>query len=226
MINVKEQEQEKLWDSILTLASIDKEQAKVVLKVVIERSLRSVGIFTPFVSSIPLKLPDHKHVEMLKSLEKQVIKHLTKKEEDKAYELLVEYIDVLSDLTESDSKIIRRRLIASILKDKSQRTASGAYRLAERKAVTSGISFSEETDVSSYYTPKEVSKKLGVSDQTVRRMCDRGRFPGAYQTDGGHWRIPKDSLVTTEAQDRKAEEVLQNIDAVNKEAGDVDEFDL
>lgn len=133
MIDVREQEQEKLLDSILTLANIDKEQAKVVFKAVIERSLRHVGMFTPFVASIPLRLPNHEHVQLLKSLEKQINKHFAQKEEEKAYEFLVEYIEVLSDLTETDSKIIRRRLIASILRQRRQRTASVPYRLKDNR---------------------------------------------------------------------------------------------
>ncbi|WP_088103100.1 hypothetical protein [Halalkalibacter urbisdiaboli] len=60
----------------------------------------------------------------------------------------------------------------------------------------------------------------------VRRMCDRGKFPGAYQTDGGHWNIPKNVLITTEEQERKAEQLFQQIDTKNKEAGDVNEFAL
>ncbi|MBM7571884.1 helix-turn-helix domain-containing protein [Aquibacillus albus] len=225
MIDVREQEQEKLWDSILTLSNIDTEQAKVVFKAVIERSLRHVGMFTPFIASIPFRLPDHEHVQLLKNLEKQIIKHIAQQEEEKAYEFLIEYIEALSDLTESDSKIIRRRLMASILRQRCKRTASVPYRLTGKKAIPT-ITISDEEDEPLYYKPKEVAKRIGVSDQTVRRMCDRGKFPGAYQTDGGHWKIPKDVLITNEEQDQKAEQLFQQIDTKNKEAGDVDEFDL
>ncbi|QHS23773.1 helix-turn-helix domain-containing protein [Virgibacillus sp. MSP4-1] len=225
MMDVREKEQEKLWDSILTLANIDKEQAKVVFKAAIERSFRSFDMFTPFISRIPLKVPDCEHVQKFKQIEKQVMSHLTQKQEDKAYELLVEYIDTLSGLTEFNSTIIRRRLIASLLKEKHQ-PAPMADQIAKKDAGIPALTISKEGEESSYYTPKEVSKKLGISDQTVRRMCDRGKFPGAYQTDGGHWKIPKEDFITTEEQDKKADEILRQIDVVNEEAGDVDEFDL
>ena len=225
MIDVREQEQEKLWESILTLANIDTEQAKVVFKAAIERSLRQFGMYTPLVASISLRLPDYEYVQLLKNLEKEINKHLMQKEEEKAYEFLVEYIAALSNLTETDSKVIRRRLIASILRQQRQRPAYVPYRFTGKKAIPN-IMISNEEDEPLYYTPKEVAKRLGVSDQTVRRMCDRGKFPGAYQTDGGHWKIPKDVLITTEEQDRKAEQLFQQIDAKNKEVGDVDEFDL
>ncbi|WP_018933208.1 helix-turn-helix domain-containing protein [Gracilibacillus lacisalsi] len=226
MIDVRDQEQEKLWDSILTIAKIDKEQAKIVFKAVVERSLRHIGMFTPFVASIPLRLPKNEHIQLLKNLEKQINKHLIQKNEEEAYEILVEYIEVLSGLTESDSKIIRRRLIASILRQQSQRSASTTYRVIREKAPISNITISDEKNESLYYKPKEIAKRLGISDQTVRRMCERGKFPGAYQTDGGHWKIPKDVLITTEKQDKKAEQLFQQIDTKNKEAGAVDEFDL
>ncbi|RSK27613.1 DNA-binding protein [Bacillus sp. HMF5848] len=219
MLDVREQEQEKLWDSILTLANIDPEQAKVVFKAVVERSLRHVGMFTPLITSIPLRLPDNENVHMLKNLEKQINKYLVQNEEEKAYEFFVEYIEALSNLTETDSKIIQRQLIASILRRQRQKSVSMSQRL-------STAMISTEEDEPLYYTPKEVAKRLGVSDQTVRRMCDRRKFPGAYQTDGGHWKIPKDVLITTEDQDEKAEQLLQHIDAKNTKAGDIDEFDL
>jgi excisionase family DNA binding protein len=216
MIDVREQEQEKLWDSILTLANIDTEQAKVVFKAVIERSLRHVGMFTPLVSDIPLRLPDNEYVELLKNLEKKINNHLLHKEEEKAYELLVEYIEALSDLTESDSKVIRRRLLASILRrQRTQKPASVPYHLTGKEATIPTIMISNDEDGSLFYKPKEVAKRLGVSDQTVRRMCERGKFPGAYQTDGGHWKIPKDAFITTEEQDQKAEQLFQQIDAKN-----------
>lgn len=71
-----------------------------------------------------------------------------------------------------------------------------------------------------------MAKKLGLSGQTVRRLCDKGKFEGAYKTDGGHWKIPQDAFITTNEQDKKAESVLRRIDAKSKEAGEVDEFDL
>ncbi|MCJ7842523.1 SNF2 helicase associated domain-containing protein [Lederbergia sp. NSJ-179] len=77
-----------------------------------------------------------------------------------------------------------------------------------------------------YYTPNEVAKKLGLSDQTIRRMCERGSFEGAYKTEGGHWKIPEDIFITTREQDEIAEEVLKQIDRKNSVTGDVDEFDL
>lgn len=77
----------------------------------------------------------------------------------------------------------------------------------------------ESADIE-FYTPSQVAKKLGLSGQTIRRMCEKGKFPEAYQTDGGHWKIPKHLFITTDEQDRKAAEVLERIDQKNRQAGD------
>ena len=40
------------------------------------------------------------------------------------------------------------------------------------------------------------SRLLGLSPETVRRMCRNGRIPGAVQPSGreGHWKIPLESI--------------------------------
>ena len=41
-------------------------------------------------------------------------------------------------------------------------------------------------------TTREVARKLRASADTVRRMCEEGRFPGAHRLrEGGRWRIPR-----------------------------------
>jgi excisionase family DNA binding protein len=39
-------------------------------------------------------------------------------------------------------------------------------------------------------TPSQLARQLGVRPHTVTRWCRQGRFPHAYQTERGHWRIP------------------------------------
>lgn len=40
----------------------------------------------------------------------------------------------------------------------------------------------------------DVGKMFGVTSQTVLSWCKEGRMPGAYQTPGGTWRIPRKYL--------------------------------
>lgn len=51
------------------------------------------------------------------------------------------------------------------------------------------------------YRPKEVltsgeaAARLGVSSaNTVKNWLEAGRFPGAYQTPGGHWRFLREDV--------------------------------
>lgn len=39
------------------------------------------------------------------------------------------------------------------------------------------------------------ARLIGHSQTRVRRLCEEGAFPGAYQiTVGGHWRIPRQDV--------------------------------
>lgn len=62
------------------------------------------------------------------------------------------------------------------------------------------------------YSTFDVAEKLGISAQTVRRMCEQEKFPGAIRTDGGHWRIPQQLLKTTKEQDQRADAALEQLD--------------
>lgn len=41
----------------------------------------------------------------------------------------------------------------------------------------------------SFYTPEEVAEYYRVSVETIRRLCNQGKIPGAKQI-GRQWRIP------------------------------------
>jgi hypothetical protein len=41
----------------------------------------------------------------------------------------------------------------------------------------------------SVFTLSDVSEYFSKDERTIRRWCQLGRVPGAYQTKGGHWRI-------------------------------------
>ncbi|MEC5424302.1 helix-turn-helix domain-containing protein [Virgibacillus sp. C22-A2] len=78
-----------------------------------------------------------------------------------------------------------------------------------------------------YYTLSEAARKLGLSDQTIRLMCERGKFKGARLIGrNGQWRIPNENFITKREQDEDAENILRQIEKRNEKAGDIDEFDL
>ena len=41
-----------------------------------------------------------------------------------------------------------------------------------------------------YLSPAQLARVQGCSERTVREWCKKGVIPEAYQTRGGHWRIP------------------------------------
>jgi helix-turn-helix protein len=42
-----------------------------------------------------------------------------------------------------------------------------------------------------YVSTGIMAEALGYTNQTVREYCEAGAFKGAWQTMGGHWRIPR-----------------------------------
>lgn len=45
---------------------------------------------------------------------------------------------------------------------------------------------------------------LGVSENTVKNWVRLGRFPGAYRTEGGHWRLVLDEVLALRDSGRLA----------------------
>lgn len=219
MMRTIDYDQIEMWDSVQTLSKINREQAKVVLKVTIERSFRQVGVVLPELSSLSLKLPEQDELNQLKQLEKKL--NNAAEQQKINDDLLAEYIDGLIQLTATNQPKFRRAVTVSLLKQ------GRIKRRINRTAYTQPImiaSLKEETKP--FYTPKEVGKKLGLSDQTIRRLCEKGKLAEAFQTEGGHWRIPRDAFITTSKQDEQAETIIQRIDRKNRQKGDADEFNL
>ncbi|MFD1031893.1 helix-turn-helix domain-containing protein [Metaplanococcus flavidus] len=220
MGNVIDREHEKLWESIETLANIDEEQATIVFKLAVERSLREIDSFTPTISAIPLSLPDHETLLKMKQLDRNIRRALNDRKREQAYEFLLDYIDLLSQATGENPEHVKRKMISSVLAKRSPRRAAHLTARHSPKP-------RKNTDTESlFYSTTEAARKLGLSDQTIRRMCEKGKFSEARQTEGGHWRIPKAAFITTAEQDERANQILEKIDAKNRAAGPVDEFKL
>lgn len=220
MAATMKREQELLWDSVKTLSSIDKAKAEAVLKTTIEKSLLLLDLYTPILSSIHFSIPDEEYLLKLKEMDTRLQEQITDTALEKQYEFAVEYIDMLSGISDEPTRT-SKKILASLL---AQRKRRNRLRLVKRQTVKPINAI--QKGGAQYYTPNEVAKKLGLSDQTIRRMCEKGKFRGAYKTDGGHWKIPEDNFITSREQDSRAEEVFRHIERKNSELGDVDEFDL
>ncbi|MCO7175415.1 helix-turn-helix domain-containing protein [Sporolactobacillus kofuensis] len=214
-------DQKEMWNSIQTLSKINVEQAKAVLNVTIQRSFRHFGIVLPVSSSQSLTLPEPEELQRLQQLEGELNDSLEKNNDLRFEELLAEYIEQMSTLTANDLSSVRNKILPSATRHRRGKRVH--YQLYREKNAAVLLLKREDKP---FYTPKEVGVKLGLSDQTIRRMCEKGKFPNAYQTDGGHWRIPREAFITTSMQDEQAETILQRIDKKNLQSGDIDEFNL
>ncbi|MBL4952043.1 helix-turn-helix domain-containing protein [Neobacillus sp. YIM B02564] len=221
MVRLADQEQEQLWESVEILTKIDKEKAKTVFKAAVEKTFWQLQFAPTFLSSIRFTAPTTDQLVKLRETEKRVREAYNHEQKIEAYEYLLEYIEQFSELSEENTALTRRKLLASLL---AQQNRSRKPARIKRPVYKGKIVTSEEGK--SFYTTSEAAEKLGLSDQTIRRMCERGSIPKAYKTDGGHWRIPQEAFITTPKHDKKAQEFLRRMDMKNKEAGDVDEFDL
>ena len=217
MMPTIDQEQEKLWASVETLSAINTEQAEAVLKTTVERSLNQMGFTTPAISSLELKITNPQSVIDLHHIERKIKHQLKNKDHEMAYESLVDYLSKLSEMTDKDPAVIHKKLIASLMANSAKNSL--------RASLVNRPSRHQKTE-NSFYSPSEAAEKIGLSDQTIRRMCEKGKFAGAYKTNGGHWRIPKENFITTDEQDKRAKAFFERIDIKNQEAGNVDEFDL
>lgn len=217
MSSIIKYEQEQLWDTVKLLYSIDKNKAKILLKITIEKSLQLMNLPTSFISKIDFSIPDEAYLLQLKDLDSHIQEQLSKPAPERVYEDVVEYINMISHISD-DPVYTSKKILASMLAEQGKN-----FYIKEQSLKSI---YSVEKDEKRYYTPNEAAKKLGLSDQTIRRMCEKEKFQGAYKTEGGHWRIPENIFVTTRGEDKSAEDVIKHIDRKNSKAGEVDEFDL
>ncbi|WP_100012406.1 helix-turn-helix domain-containing protein [Lentibacillus sediminis] len=217
---MSKQERAQMWESVEILSQIDEDKAKTIFKVTIEQTIQRFHIDSPIFSNVPLRFPDLKHLALLRETEEKMEQAFAKQERERAYEYLIEYVELISQLAEGDPVMWQKKILASLL----AASKKSNWSITDEQIRESPVLYGQRE--TRFYTTNQTAKKLGLSDQTIRRMCENGKFTGAYKTEGGHWRIPGSEFITSDAQDKEAEEILKQIDKKNREAGDVDEFNL
>lgn len=231
---------EKLWETAQILVADNKtEQAEIVIHSI---ASHVVGRYSGKpVEEVILKPTSKKEfkVEVLismKELSKEVSLLVKNQHFESAQEKVLEYLDgIVSLLTSSYEEELRLRRfylknLIHISKPQRDRGLSNsgqyiAYESSLSEPILSTISSPVSTALETY-TTSEVAGILNVSDQTIRRMCDAGKFPGATRTDGGHWRIPKEHFKVSREQSKQIDKDLAAIRRKSDEGGQVDEFDL
>lgn len=149
-----------------------------------------------------------------------------------------EKLDYLKDLGKLLSKITNDSFFEEIVHTQERQLFSNVSNFSN---VTSNIKLSKNnynnTKFSSKlspeafpneYTTGDVAKILGVSKETVRRMCENGRFPEAHKTNGRHWRIPNKYFKINVNEAEKAKQFMEPLDRKTKEqlGESVDDLEL
>ncbi|MDN4608150.1 helix-turn-helix domain-containing protein [Sporosarcina highlanderae] len=213
---------EQLWEMAEELVKGQKtEQAVTVISSI---ASHAVGRYSGTPVEIILKPMGNKKLDVWKihSLKKlaREVSHLEETKEygearEKAFHYLDEIVHLLAS-SEEEERELRRKYFQHLIHLRKKRR----YRKLHAPK-TIQLSTTIET-----YTTSEAAEILHVSDQTIRRMCDAGKFPGATRTEGGHWRIPQEYFKVSLDQSREMKTDLANVRKKSQEGGEVDEFDL
>ncbi len=216
-----------LWKSVYVLVQGQHhEEAIEVLKTIAQQAINSIGgqvSATDLPSNIHSKVDEVEITDII-SLAKQINELVLQKNQMKASSLMSDYIERVISLlfsSQADVENFKREILISII-HKRMKEQSAASLIHEPNAQV--VEYKE----SEYVTTKEAAVIGGVTDQTIRRWCEKGKFPEAFQTEGGHWRIPQKYLKTNSNQAESAEKWIRKLDNNTKNhIGEaIDEFDI
>lgn len=204
---LKEQDEKALWDTVEILQHERKlDSVSAFFKMMIERTFTLLHKPTDFLYDLSFEMPSTEILQSFHELDTEIRRAIRFGDRQKTYLLLVEYIDLLPHFVQSDDlNEIRKSILANILSASEQ----PANLLVQEKV--------------EMYTSSDVAEIMDVSDQTIRRWCEKGKYPEAFQTEGGHWRIPQKyfKLTLEQARNRKVfEKELNKYNASKGEAND------
>lgn len=202
----KEHEKELLWDTVTILKEQNRlENVLVLFKSLIEHTFLSLRLPINFLEEVKLDLPSTEFVTLIHSLDKDIYQSIQRGDMLQAYERLVEYIEKLSEVIPDEH---RKTILAKIL---ANQTDSHVEPIMPKYGSTQ-LSMIKPANV---YTSTEVAEIIGVADQTIRRWCEKGKYPDAYQTKGGHWRIPIKYFKISLDEARKRDVFEQELNGIN-----------
>ncbi|KQU24047.1 hypothetical protein ASG65_19115 [Bacillus sp. Leaf13] len=235
MYVTKWQTDEGLWKSALTLVKGQHyTDAFEVMKAIAVQTVQSVGGNISFGGfPTPQKKLEEKEILYMQSLSKEISQLVKQREKEKVAELTTEYLDSFVHLlseSKRESDDLHKQLLKGLIEQKLKELPDKRYIVVKpgnhEGAILRGLAV--ESEKVEYVTSSEAAEMGGVSDQTIRRWCEKGKFPEAFKTDGGHWRIPQKYFKMTLQEARKADAFMKQVDEDTRDqlGGDVDEFDL
>lgn len=211
---IKERDEDVLWDTVTLLKEQNHlENAKVLFRSLVERTFSLLKQPTDFLNDSIIDIPSEEMFHHFRFVDREIHRHLKIKDLQMANERLVDYIELLSEIVpDANKEQIRKRIMAELL--------TGHYREATQKEHV-GTFTAEKTEV---YTSSEAAEMIGVSDQTIRRWCEKGKYLEATKTDGGHWRIPRKYFKITLDEARKRKAFGEQLNEYNATQGEAEEM--
>ncbi|MDQ0220708.1 helix-turn-helix domain-containing protein [Peribacillus cavernae] len=239
---VKESQSDKMWDVALTLSQYeDYSKVTTVVKQIF------MDMFNKMKISLVEPLPDHplelneQEISYMKQLTNEIEQFQKEGRKEELAENLTEYIDRFTHLFAKDEqeaehlhKVLMKSLLQMIIVNNYRNSLQVRYPalFSDEVSAANFLPLEEHDHTlnsnSEYYSPQEAAEIAGVSDQTIRRWCKQGVYPGAEQGPGKQWKIPKQHFKVSLTQAREAEAFLNDLHKRNREiaGGEIDEFDL
>ncbi|HEU5138457.1 MAG TPA: helix-turn-helix domain-containing protein [Bacillales bacterium] len=209
-----------LWDAASVLIQVNcPDLVPPILRKAMEGSFSAIDQPLDFLNDLEIKIPTEDQILSLKAFDSAIGQAVKNGNFEEAGDRYAQYLVALQDiLEESEWRKLKKRLFGYLLKTSYEAKSSSGQVKENAAPYTSA----ERTA----YTSSEAAEIINVSDQTIRRMCEKGKFPDAYKTDGGHWRVPAKYFRLTPEQARKRQENMQPLIEKAKKGGEIDEFDL
>lgn len=207
----REHDDELLWETVVLLKEQNLiENALALFKSLINRTFSSLNVPTYFLEELNIQTPTDKTLSQIRLLDKEIYQALKNQNIPQAYEFLVDYIKEFSKVIPgSDEKEVMATLLYTRFLNNTPNNILRPIHLEE--------------EIGEVLTSTEASEIVGVSDQTIRRWCEKGKYPDAYQTEGGHWRIPKKYFKISYEQARKRKSFEDRLNQFNMKVGEVSE---
>jgi excisionase family DNA binding protein len=233
---IQEYMDEKLWETAQIL--LEEERPDHALLVIHSIASHAIGRYSGkhvevCIDDIPKKEVKTEQLKLMAQLSKDVSNLASHGQYTEAQEKAMEYLDGIVSLLSSSSREeyrLRRNLFKHLVHiDNGNINNTVLFNtttispqpgeFTPGTSVDTSVAAAVET-----YTTSEVASILHVSDQTVRRMCEAGKFPKAERTSGGHWRIPREYFKVILEQSKQIDKELIDIRNKSEGGGEVDEF--
>lgn len=213
---IKEHEVDVLWETVAILnKEKHSENAVALFKHLVKQTFKAaMNISAKFVENIILDLSSDQDLKKVQKLDKKIHDSLPKKDDD-FYGLVYDYLEAISKLSSHSFREIHVSFFKEI--DSIPEKRASIYK------EMASIPLEKEIDYHGTYSTSEVAEIMGVSDQTIRRWCEKGKFSGATKTKGGHWRIPRKYFKITPEQARRRKEFDKRLNEFNQMIGEVSE---